>query len=131
MPESVPPARVRPQWFDIDYMQNWHDWTFDPANFPLDDVREFVARLHDDGRSVVTIIDPGILAVDPSWGLDYPPYTAGLEQGVFVRDGFTGAPYMSQVWPGPTHFPDWFHPNVSSYWRDSVASFLADVPVDA
>ena len=38
---------------------------------------------------------------------------------------------VSQVWPGPTHFPDWFHPNTSAWWAGSLDDFLSSgVAVD-
>ena len=65
--------------------------------------------------------------VDPSWGINYTAYTDGLAADVFVRDGFTGQPYVSQVWPGPTLMPDWFHPNTEGYWTDSIRTFWQKV----
>lgn len=65
--------------------------------------------------------------VDPSWGINYTAYTDGLAADVFVRDGFTGQPYVSQVWPGPTLMPDWFHPNTEGYWTDSIRTFWQQV----
>jgi alpha-glucosidase (family GH31 glycosyl hydrolase) len=117
-------------WMDIDYMEAWKDWTYDGVNFPQDKVLDFVNEVHDDGQKFVIIVDPGILAVDPSWDLDYPPYTEGIQQDLFIRDGFNNEPYISQVWPGPTHFPDFFHPNTSAYWSDSIETFYNQVPFD-
>ena len=117
-------------WMDIDYMAFWRDWTYDPTNFPPDQVKKFVDGLHDGGQKFVVIIDPGILAVDPSWNLTYAPYSDGLEQDLFVKDGYTGEPYMTQVWPGPTVMPDWFHPNTPSYWEDSIKGFWDVVNFD-
>ena len=117
-------------WMDIDYMEAWKDWSYDPVNFPEAGVKSFVQTLHSGGQKFVVIVDPGILAVDPSWKLDYPAYSRGLEMDVFIRDGFTGSPYMSQVWPGPTYFPDWLHPNATDYWTGSVGDFWNLVPFD-
>ena len=35
-----------------------------------------------------------------------------------------------QVWPGPTYFPDFFHPLSQSYWTDQLALFFDLVPYD-
>jgi alpha-glucosidase (family GH31 glycosyl hydrolase) len=115
---------------DIDYMEKWRDWTYDPVNFPVEEVQSFVDLLHSNDMKFVPIVDPGILAVDPSWDLEYAAYSDGMARDLFVRDGFTGAPYMSQVWPGPTLFPDWFHPNASAYWGGSLQTFWDAVPFD-
>lgn len=115
---------------DIDYMEQWKDWTFDEVNFNITEVTSFVDGMHSDGQHFVVIVDPGILAVDASWNTSYPPYTNGLKDDVFVKDGFTGEPYMTQVWPGPTLMPDWFHPNVSEYWTESIRTFHSTVAFD-
>ncbi len=117
-------------WMDIDYMSEWRDWTYDPVNFPPAQVKDFVDGLHDGGQRFVVIVDPGILKVDDSWNQSYAPYEDGLEMGIFVEDGFTGEPYMSQVWPGPTVMPDWLHPNASSYWQSSIKDFYDVVAFD-
>eukprot|EP00605_Chrysophyceae_sp_TOSAG23-4_P000381 GSChrysophyteH1.ASY1.ANO1.437.1 assembled CDS len=49
------------QWMDIDYMQNWRDWTWDSVNFPEKDVSSFVDTLHEGGMHFVPIVDPGIM----------------------------------------------------------------------
>ena len=41
----------------------------------------------------------------------YDAYEKGLANGLFVKD-ITGASYLGQVWPGPTHFPDFFNPEI-------------------
>jgi alpha-glucosidase (family GH31 glycosyl hydrolase) len=75
-----------------------------------------VDELHANNQRYVPIVDPGILAVDESWDLDYQPYVDGIEMDIFVKDINGEEPYMGQVWPGPTHFPDWFQPNSTEYW---------------
>ena len=40
---------------------------------------------------------------------DYQPYIDGLNADLYVKD-IKGGYYLGQVWPGPTNFPDFFHP---------------------
>eukprot|EP01032_Pedospumella_encystans_P025930 gene25930-29291_t len=49
------------QWMDIDYMQNYKDFTLDSTNFPQAEVSSFVKGLHANGQHFVPIIDPGIM----------------------------------------------------------------------
>ena len=49
------------QWADIDYMQNYRDFTTDSVNFPTAEVKSFVNQLHTQGQHFVPIIDPGIM----------------------------------------------------------------------
>ncbi len=48
-------------WNDIDYMENYEDFSFDPLRFPLDQVQSFVDQLHASGQHYVVITDPGLL----------------------------------------------------------------------
>jgi alpha-glucosidase (family GH31 glycosyl hydrolase) len=105
------------QWMDIDYMQNFKDFTTDSSNFPTTQVKEFVDDLHNKGQSFVPIIDPGIYIQN-----GYEAYDRGISEGLFVKD-LSGGYYLGQVWPGPTYFPDFINPNTQSYWTDSIKSF--------
>ena len=111
-------------WGDIDYMDGWRDFTFDPVAYPQAAVRAFVDRLHARGQRFVPILDPGI-KLEPG----HPPYDDGVAAGVFLRD-VTGAPYIGEVWPGAVHFVDFMHPDAATYWRTHVAAFHAAVPFD-
>jgi alpha-glucosidase (family GH31 glycosyl hydrolase) len=99
------------QWFDIDYMQSWRDFTYDSLNFPVAQVKSFVDNLHTQGMHFVPIIDPGIEEID-----NYTPYQDGIDSGIYVKDLNGDKPYLGQVWPGPVGFPDWFNPKTSNYW---------------
>ncbi|GMH84394.1 hypothetical protein TL16_g09911 [Triparma laevis f. inornata] len=112
-------------WLDIDYMNLWLDFTYDEVNFPAEEVKDFVDQLHDNNQKFVPIVDPGILAVDPSWdwAQDYDAYHSGISMDVFVKDFTNEKPYMGQVWPGPVHFPDWFHPNATEFWTTQLKNW--------
>ncbi len=93
------------QWVDIDYMQNYRDFTWDSVNFPQEEVVSFVNKLHANGQHFVPIVDPGIMVKD-----GYPAYEDGMKRDIFVKD-LAGGYYLGQVWPGPTYFPDFLHPD--------------------
>ena len=114
------------QWLDIDYMSSYLDFTFDAVTFPQEAVADFVTRLHERGQRFVPIVDPGI-HYDAA---NYDVCAAGLEQNVFIADLRGENPYLGQVWPGPTYFPDWFAVNASSFWSMQLSSFHKDVSYD-
>ncbi|KAF4037503.1 Glycosyl hydrolases family 31 [Phytophthora infestans] len=101
-------------WSDIDYMKSFHDFTLDPVNFPQAKMATFMDEIHASGQKYVPIIDPEI----SEHTNDYA-YTQGLSMDIFIRD-VSGKPYLGQVWPGPTFFPDFFHPNATSYWSEQI-----------
>ncbi len=71
------------QWVDIDYMQNYRDFTTDSINFPSSEMAEFVDQLHLNGQHFVPIIDPGIMVYKNE---GYEPYDLGMKDGLFIRD---------------------------------------------
>jgi alpha-D-xyloside xylohydrolase len=113
------------QWMDIDYMEAYRDFTTDSINFPLVETQKFVTQLHTDGMKFVPIIDPGIMVYE-----NYPAYTNGLKEGIFVKDITGSGYYLGQVWPGPTYFPDFLHPNIENYWTSELGNWYKEIPVD-
>lgn len=111
-------------WTDIDYMYERWVFTLDPERFPVDKVREIVDYLHAHDQHYIVMVDPAIAYQD------YPAFNRALESDTLLKEA-NGTVHKGVVWPGVTAYPDWFHPNIESYWNNEFAEFFnADTGVD-
>ncbi|AHC16079.1 glycoside hydrolase family 31 protein [Salinispira pacifica] len=108
-------------WLDIDYMDGYRVFSFDPDLFP--DPGAEIDRLQSHGHRVVPIIDPGV-KLDPG----YPPYQEGSTQELFCKNS-AGGEYVGYVWPGETVFPDFSLAETRDWWAKKV-SVLADLGIE-
>lgn len=104
-------------WFDIDYMDGYRVFTFDPNQYP--DPKATNSYLHGMGFKSVWMIDPGV-KYDPG----YFVYDSGTRADVWVRNA-SGVPYIGTVWPGDCVFPDFTVPGVRTWWSGLYADFMA------
>jgi alpha-glucosidase (family GH31 glycosyl hydrolase) len=124
---SVAGIPLETQWVDIDYMDARKDFTVNERRFPIERFQRFVDRLHRKGQHFVPIVDPGIFAGDDQ---NYSPQSDGITMDIFIKDLFGSKPYIGQVWPGPTYFPDWFSENITTYWVKQFSAFYNKLPFD-
>eukprot|EP00762_Andalucia_godoyi_P004432 ANDGO_08168.mRNA.1 putative alpha-glucosidase Os06g0675700 len=106
---------------DIDYMDAYKDFTWDPVRYPLDRIQQFSKLLHSKDMQYVTIVDPGIHNEQ-----GYEPYDSGLQQGVFVMRSEVEQPDIGKVWPGTTAFPDFLKKQTPQWWTSHIAKFVND-----
>ena len=104
-------------WMDIDYMDGFRVFTFDPAGFP--DPEGLNNYLHSLDFHSIWMIDPGIKQ-DPGYFV-YDQGTAG-DHWVLDADSNT---YIGDVWPGPCAFPDYTMPETRQWWGTLYPDFMA------
>ena len=106
--------------FDIDYMNGYRVFTWNPQEFP--DPRAMISDLGRDDFRVVSIIDPGVKA-DP----EYRVYKEGLERDMFIHRA-VGTVFHGYFWPDDSVFADYTRPEVREWWGDMQRA-LVDVGV--
>ncbi|KAK0210069.1 alpha-glucosidase [Desarmillaria ectypa] len=104
-------------WTDIDYMDGRKIFTVDPNYFPLDRMREIVAYLHAHDQKYILMTDPAVALQE-----GYGPYDRGTEMDVWLKMP-NGSATIGLVWPGVTVYPDWFHPDIQTYWNQEFKQF--------
>jgi len=104
-------------WLDIDYMDGFRIFTFDPKGFP--DPARLNADLHAQGFRTVWMIDPGVKD-DPAFAVR----RSGDAAGAWVKDA-AGRDYVGEVWPGDCVFPDFTRPATRAWWAGLYAPFLS------
>lgn len=85
-------------YLDIDYMEDYKDFTVDKERFP--DLPGLVGEMREQGVHLVPIIDAGVKIEE-----GYPVYEEGVSEGYFCKDE-DGKDFVGAVWPGKVHFPD-------------------------
>jgi alpha-glucosidase len=115
-------------WLDIDYMDQYRDFTLDPVTFSPSGVADFFGWLHGNNQHFVPIVDAAIYIPNPQNASDaYDTYARGNESGVFMTNP-DGSQYIGAVWPGYTVFPDWMSSNGASWWINEMMEWYKEVP---
>ena len=115
-------------WLDIDYMDQYRDFTLDPVTFPPSGVADFFGWLHGNNQHFIPIVDAAIYIPNPTNASDaYDTYARGNESDVFLKNP-DGSQYIGAVWPGYTVFPDWMSTNGVSWWVKEMVEWYKEVP---
>ncbi|MFP4282497.1 MAG: TIM-barrel domain-containing protein [Opitutales bacterium] len=104
-------------WMDIDYMDGFRVFTFDPEHFP--DPAATNRYLHESGFKSIWMIDPGV-KLDPG----YDVYDTGTAADVWVQDA-QHETFVGPVWPGDCVFPDYTMPHARAWWAGLYEDFIA------
>ena len=103
-------------WMDIEYMDEYKVFTFDPEGYPHpEDLNE---ALHAIDFKSVWMIDPGVKAEK-----DYDVYDSG-DAGDHWEMDKKRKEYNGEVWPGQCAFPDYTRPETREWWADLYDGFL-------
>ena len=105
-------------WTDIDYMDRRRIFTIDPERFPADLYKDLVDTIHARDQHYIVMVDPAVFYKESNPALD-----AGLKYDIFMKEN-NGSLYNGVVWAGPSHFPDWFHPDSQEYWSERFLAFF-------
>ncbi|GMG06298.1 unnamed protein product [Aspergillus oryzae] len=105
-------------WTDIDYMDRRRIFTIDPERFPADLYKDLVDTIHARDQHYIVMVDPAVYYKESNPALD-----EGLKYDIFMKEN-NGSEYQGVVWAGPSHFPDWFHPDSQQYWSEQFLAFF-------
>ena len=108
-------------YLDIDYMQDFKDFTISEDRFP--DFAEFVQSAAQENVHLVPIIDAGVKIED-----GYDVYEEGRDNGYFCKD-INGNDFIAAVWPGKVCFPD-FLCSEAANWFGMKYKRLIDLGID-
>ena len=108
-------------YLDIDYMENYKDFTVDSGKFP--DFERFVNDKKQKGIRLIPIIDAGIKAEE-----GYEIFDEGVKNGYFCKKA-DGSDFEAGVWPGICRFPDFLRDDVRE-WFGSKYKKLIDMGIE-
>ncbi len=104
-------------WMDINYMDRYKIFTFDPAGFS--DPEQLNETLHGKDFKSVYMIDPGVKKE-----AGYFVYDQGSEGNHWVQTS-SGQEFNGDVWPGACAFPDFTRPETCAWWGGLYKDFMA------
>ncbi|TKA66386.1 hypothetical protein B0A49_05813, partial [Cryomyces minteri] len=117
-------------WTDIDYMNQYRDFSNDQNTFSFAQGKQFLDRLHANGQHYIPIVDSAIYIPNPNNASDaYATYNRGNSSGVFLTNP-DGSQYIGEVWPGYTVFPDWHSGNAVPWWTNEMQTWYQDIAFD-
>lgn len=108
-------------YLDIDYMDNYKDFTVSEEKFPQ--FKSFADEMKARDIHLVPIIDAGVKIEK-----GYDIYEEGVKNNYFCKNA-EGEDYVTAVWPGLTHFPDFFNADASK-WFGSKYKVLTDMGIE-
>ena len=116
-------------WNDIDWMRDYVAFTYNDelgsGGYTAKDVRALNDYLAANQQYHVHIVDPNIpvILVDKD-KQPYLPYVNGKTNNLYVRHPANDTFLFGTQWPPMTVvWPDWTHPDITSWWEDNFRRF--------
>lgn len=103
-------------YLDIDYMDGYRVFTWDPEAFPHP--AHLINGLRELGYKTIAILDPGI-KIDKKYAI----YKEGVKNQLFLKAA-DGKDATGPVWPGYCHFPDFTDQKVRDWWAGHVEELM-------
>ena len=110
-------------WLDIDALQKFQMFTLN------DDFKNIVPyikdTIHKDGTKFIPIVDIGFSDEKNNQYIEL-----GNKLDIFIKSNYTKKNLIGKVWPGNTVFPDFFNPNIESFWNEGLSDYYKIIPYD-
>ena len=110
-------------WLDIDALDNFQMFTL---NKDFNNIVPYVKNnIHADGGKFIPIVDIGF-----SYDKNNEYIKLGKQLDIFIKSNYTKDYLIGKVWPGNTVFPDFFNPNIESFWNEGLSKYYKIIPYD-
>jgi len=110
-------------WLDIDALQKFQMFTLN------DDFKNIVPyikdTIHKDGTKFIPIVDIGFSDEKNNQYIEL-----GNKLDIFIKSNYTKKNLIGKVWPENTVFPDFFNPNIESFWNEGLSNYYKIIPYD-
>ena len=110
-------------WLDIDALDNFQMFTL---NSKFTNIVNYIANtIHADGGKFVPIVDIGF-----SDDKSNQYIKLGNKLDIFIKSNYTKKNLIGKVWPGKTVYPDFFHPDIETFWNQGLNDYYKIFPYD-
>ena len=110
-------------WLDIDALDNFQMFTL---NSKFTNIANYITNnIHADGGKFVPIVDIGF-----SDDKSNQYIKLGNKLDIFIKSNYTKKNLIGKVWPGKTVFPDFFHPDIETFWNQGLNDYYKILPYD-
>ena len=110
-------------WLDIDALDNFEMFTL---NRKFKTISNYVKNnIHNDGGKFIPIVDIGFSA-----NKNNKYYKLGNKLNIFIKSNYTKENLIGKVWTEKTVFPDFFNPDIDTFWHQGLSDYHNIIPFD-